>query len=452
MTTSAQAARRAYDAGHGSRAFGVDHYDLDLTYRPDTNRLSGTATLTVRAAEPLREIALDLLGLAVRDVRVTGARLERHRHRAGRLVLRLADELGAGATATVVVRYDGYPRPEASPWGPIGWEELTDGALVAGQPTGAPTWYPCNDRPDDKATYRTSVTVPTSYRAVATGTPVGRRARSGATTWVYEQRWPTPAYLATVHVGRYEEVELAPGPVRQLVVLPAQLRAPARQRLARHPELMEFCTSLLGPYPFDAYTLVVTADALDIPLEAQGMSVFGANHLRPGPDNGRLLAHELAHQWFGNSVSVSSWQHIWLNEGFATYTEWLWSQEAGGPSAGALARTWHAWLAARSCDLVLGDPGFPQIFDDRVYKRGALTLHAVRTRLGDDGFRTLLRTWVSRHAHGSVTTDDFRALAGEVAVTEGGPALADAVARELHSWLDEPALPALPKPRAGRRH
>jgi len=450
MTAVSRVGRVDYDAGHGSRAFGVDHYDLDLSYRPDTNRLSGTATVTVRALEPVREIGLDLVGLAVRDVRMTGARLERHRHRAGRLVLRLATELRAGATATVRVRYDGHPGPIGSPWGPIGWEELTDGVLVAGQPTGAPTWFPCNDRPDDKATYRTALTVPNPYRAVATGNAVGRRTRSGTTTWVYEQRWPTPAYLAAVHVGRYEEVELAAGPVRQTVVLPAELRAPARERLARHAELMEFLSGLLGPYPFDAYAVVVTADALEIPLEAQGMSVFGANHLRPGHDNGRLLAHELAHQWFGNSLSVASWQHIWLNEGFATYAEWLWSQEAGGPTEQTLARTWHARLAARPRDLVLADPGYPRIFDDRVYERGALTLHALRTLIGDPAFRTLLRTWVSRHAHGSVTTDDFRSLALEIAADEGGRALADAVAADLRAWLDEPGLPPLPKGRRRR--
>lgn len=442
-----------YAYGHGSRAFGVEHYDLELDYRVRTNRLAGVARLRVRTREALQELALDLGPLVVQGVTVPGVGAARHRHRAGRLVVRLAAEVPADAVLDVEVRYSGTPRPVRSPWGPVGWEELEDGVLVASQPTGAPSWFPCNDRPDDKATYRTSVTVENPYRPHAHGTLVRRTPRSGTTTWVFEETRPTSPYLATVQVGRYAVVELAAEPVPQQALVPARLVAAARTRLAHHGDIVRFFTRVFGPYPFATYTLVVTDDALEIPVEAQGMAVFGSNHLGAGPagagpggEGERLVPHELAHQWFGNAVSVAGWQHIWLNEGFACYAEWLWSQESGGPSADVLARRHHARLVALPQDLVLADPGPATIFDDRVYKRGALTLHALRLVLGDAAFWGLVRDWTARGAGRSVSTADFRATAADHAARAGGDALVTRVEGLLREWLDATRLPALPAP------
>jgi aminopeptidase N len=148
-----------------------------------------------------------------------------------------------------------------------------------------------------------------------------------------------------------------------------------------------------------------------------------------------LVAHELAHQWFGNSLTVSDWRHIWLNEGFANYAEWLWSEVSGGEPAAAHAIRSHAVVAALRQDLVLADPGVARMFDDRVYQRGALTLHVLRTRIGDDAFFGLLRAWTSEHRHGTVTTEQFIALAGR----HSGEPLDDL----FTAWLRRPALPGL---------
>jgi aminopeptidase N len=167
--------------------------------------------------------------------------------------------------------------------------------------------------------------------------------------------------------------------------------------------------------------------------------VFSQGFLSTGWESQRLIAHELSHQWFGNSLTASRWQDIWLHEGFACYAEWVWSEASGGRSADALADEHHARLAALPQDLVLGDPGTDDMFDDRVYKRGALTLHALRGTVGDDAFWRTLRAWVAEHRHGSVTTADLV----EIATRESGEDLVDLFA----AWLAEPTLPELPKAR-----
>ena len=199
-------------------------------------------------------------------------------------------------------------------------------------------------------------------------------------------------------------------------VLPDRLRRNFEQDFADQPQMMKLFVKLFGPYPLSTgYTVVVTDDDLEIPLEAQGISIFGANHCDGQRSAERLIAHELAHQWFGNSVTARRWRDIWLHEGFACYAEWLWSEHSGGRSADDWAHYYHQRLAGSPQDLLLADPGPRDMFDDRVYKRGALTLHALRGRIGDESFFALLRDWTTRYRHSSAVTDDFTGLAANYA-------------------------------------
>ncbi|WP_211289425.1 M1 family metallopeptidase [Luteimicrobium subarcticum] len=418
-----------YVPHRGSSAYTVDHYDLDLEYKVASNRLDGAATLELRLLEDTDVVELDLVRLRVEHVTVERQRAP-YKHSGGRVRVRLGRVRRAGTRLTLAVRYSGRPAPAMGTWGDVGWEELTDGSLCANQPDGAPTWFPCNDHPSHRATFRITVTTEADY-AVVTNGELEHVARKGSTrVWRFGRTDPMCTYLAAVHVGRYEPLVLASSRVPQVAHAPRAQHHAVAADLVRHDQLMRTFEDLFGPYPFTSYRLVVTADPLEIPLEAQGMSVFGAQHLDGTGSWDRLVAHELAHQWFGNSVSVARWSDIWLNEGFACYAEWLWSEASGGPTADRLAREAHARLAALPQDLVVGDPGPENMFDDRLYKRGALTLHALRTVLGDDAFFDAVREWTRSHRHASASTADLRALVGHDAL--------------LDAWLLDPALPALP--------
>jgi len=427
-----------YFPDHGDARYSVRHYDLELEVRIDGNRLDGRAALAAVAVTDLTALELDLGPFSVTNVTVDGAKPARFRHAAGRLRISLAHPIGAGEEFTVTVGYRGTPRPMPGVLGDAGWEELADGVIVAAQPYGAPSWFPCNDRPDDKASYRFTISAPTGYHVVANGTLLETRRRASAVTWVYDQPEPMAPYLATVNVGRYAIQKLRAA-VPMAVAVPGHLHVELPQSFNRQPEMLNTFVELFGPYPFASYTVVVTHDDLEIPLESQGVSVFGLNYLREDWDAERLVAHELAHQWFGNSVTASGWDDIWLHEGFACYAEWLWSERSGRDDADQHARSHWSRLERLAQDLVLGDPGAADMFDDRVYKRGALLLHALRIAVGDEAFFTLLRTWTQRHADGSVETADFVALAEEVA----GEPLGDL----FNAWLYDAALPALPAAR-----
>ncbi|CAM3454046.1 M1 family metallopeptidase [Occultella aeris] len=438
---SAPAGADRYVPGHGDTSYSVRRYEVEIDYRPGVHQLTGTAVISAVAETDLARFALDLHALRVTKVRLDGANAK-YSHRSGRLVIKPREQITAGATFTVTVHYDGPPETVPGIDGEAGFEELEDGAIVASQPHGAPSWFPCNDRPSDKASYAIAVTVPNEYLVVANGTFTGSRRRSSRTTWTFDQPEPMATYLATVQIGRYTIADDGGSPALR-VAQTAGSNGKVRATFGRQREMMTLFERLYGPYPFaSGYTVVVTPDDLEIPLEAQGLSIFGANHLSTDWETQRLVAHEMSHQWFGNSLTLRHWRDIWLHEGFACYSEWLWSEAGGGPSAAEHAARQAKRLAALDQDLVLADPGPDLMFDDRIYKRGALALHALRLRIGDEPFFGLLHAWATTYRHGGVTTQMFTELAQERTGVD--------LEEFFTSWLWSKPLPPL-DPTAGRR-
>jgi aminopeptidase N len=433
-------ARASATHASGDPTWSAQHYDLDLECRVAENRLDGVARIVGRAERELDALELDLVGLAAAAVTIDGAPAA-HAQRRERLEVRPAAPIPAGSSFTVEVAYSGSPSPRATPWGEVGWRHGDDGAIAAAHPSAAATWYPCNDRLSDRATHRIRVTAEQRYRAVATGALVEETTDAGRTARTFVTRAPAAPARMSLHLGRYLRGAATRAAVPLVAYVPAALGPRVLAELAAVPRMLACFVERFGPYPFDDYTIVVAPDALAPPRESLAGAVLSADRLDGSPVAERPLAHLLAHQWFGAGVGAADVQHIWLDEGLACYAEWLWSEAGGGTSTDALARRHHELLAGLPQDFALADPAPELLTDDRIGHRGALLVHALRLALGDLPLFALLQAWAGQHAHGAVTTDDFRRLASAHAAPD---ASLDAL---LDSWLLEPALPHLPSRR-----
>ncbi|MDX2922853.1 M1 family metallopeptidase, partial [Streptomyces sp. NE06-03C] len=325
-TPGAVGLRDPYVPGLGNGGYDVTHYGLKLDV-DRAGRLHGTATITARATQHLSAFHLDLAGLDVESAAVEGEPAAVNR--AGKeLTIRpdaaVDDRMREGRTFTTVVRYSGSPQTITDADGAEeGWLRTADGSVALGEPTGSLAWFPGNHHPSDKAAYDIEVTVPDPLKAVSNGQLVGRRTENDRTAYHWRTTEPMASHLATVAVGRFTtEQSRTPDGIRLFTAVDPRSAAASEDVLAEIPAVLAWSQARFGPYPFTSAGAIVerTGDSA-YALETQNRPVF------PGPPDTGLLVHELAHQWFGNSVTPKTWRDMWLNEGFATYAEWLWAAD-----------------------------------------------------------------------------------------------------------------------------
>jgi aminopeptidase N len=391
----------------GNGGYDVAHYGLALDYDRASGQLDGTAVISARATQSLSRFDLDLRGFDVSLLLVDG-RPASYRRSGQELIVAPREGLKKGRDFTVIVRYAGVPEVITDPDESIeGWVPTADGAFVVGEPQGAPGWFPSNDNPQDKATFDEAITVPDGSTALGNGVLAGRFSHRGRTTWVWHEGDPMATYLATATNGRFSLTQTRVGGIPVYNAVDPTLSAELGPLLDEVPDIVRFFSALYGPYPFDAAGAIVD-DAPDVgyALESQTKPNFAFV-----PDE-TTLVHELAHQWFGDAVTLRKWPDIWLHEGFAEWSEWIWSERHAGPTAQDFFD-----------DLVAGnDPGTwdpapglvsdaADLFSDSVYDRGAMTLQALRVEVGDPTFFHILRDWFAEHKYGNATTRDFIALA-----------------------------------------
>ncbi|GAA3783591.1 M1 family metallopeptidase [Plantactinospora mayteni] len=424
-----------YFPTYGNGGYDVASYRLQVRYDPATDELTGDATIEATATQDLSRFNLDLAGLTVSAVQVDGADAT-HTRTDDELVVTPATGLGKGKRFGVRVRYSGKPAQITSAeLGSGGLLHTSDGAIALGQPESASTWFPVNDHPLDKATYQIEATVPEGLVALSNGAPGGSSTDAGWTTWRWAERAPMASYLVTLVIGKYRVSTGTHAGKPLVTAISASLPAggPAERSLARTGEIADFLATRFGPYPFEAYGGIAVADSrIGYALETQSRPVYGPAFFATGP-NLEVVVHELAHQWFGDSVSIRRWSDLWLNEGFASYAEWLWTEHDGGPSVQTLFEREYA--TTDWADPAL-DPGRSEIFSRAVYKRGALAVHALRRTVGDEAFFRILTSWTAERRDGNATTDDLVAHAERISGKQLRP-LFDA-------WLSGTTAPPLP--------
>jgi len=398
----------------GNRGYDALHYGAVISYERRDGSIRVHEWVLAKANAPLRSLSLDLYGLRVRGVQVNGSPA-RFEQAGGKLRIQAPEEIEPGEEFKVALSYGGRPRGLVDPdGGHEGWQRTDDGALAVGEPLGTATWLACNNVPADKATFAFEIVVPRPLVAISNGRlfRVGQRERKRLYRW--EEMQPMSPYLATIAIsrGRLEKSEVAGLPAWTLVD-PRMERA-ARLVRRQLPGVIRFESSLFGDYPF-AYTGAILdfAPGLGYALETQTRPIYTFN-----PDRS-LLVHEMAHQWFGDSVGLERWPDIWLNEGFATWTQWYFAERHGGRS---LERVFNEILREPAgpeealWDPPPGRPGSPEnLFAVSVYVRGAMTLEALREKIGTEAMLRVLRTWVTDHRYGNATTGEFIDLSEQVA-------------------------------------
>jgi aminopeptidase N len=428
----------------GNGGYDAQHYTLDLNADVEADTIAGTVTMTAILTEDVQTFNLDFASnFDISAVTLDGAAVDWSRQEHELTVKPPDAPLAAGDEITVGVTYSGQPQPVNTIAFPVqlGWIDYGSGVYVASEPDGAASWYPVNDHPLDKATYTFRITVPKPYVVAANGLLTDTIDNGATTTYVWEETHPMASYLVTVGINDFA-VQTAAGPdglpIRNY--FPPAFADEGAAAFAPTADMIAFYSDLIAPYPFEAYGVVVADVDLPFALETQTLTLFARSWLTVGGGLDEAIAHELAHQWFGDSVSLSRWGDVWLNEGFATYMSWLWFEHQDGRKRldEIVAQTYSTLKRISTGPGIAppGDPPADDLFNMSVYYWGALTLHALRLQVGDDAFFTILRTYYDRYQYGNATTEDFIAVAEEIS----GQDLGDF----FESWLHGATIPALP--------
>jgi aminopeptidase N len=434
----------------GNGGYDARHYDLDLRYNPTTHLLQGTATIEATATKNLSQLSFDLYKMPASSVLVDGQNAS-FTQPPGKLVVTLPQGVKSGATFTTVVTYASpvadYTDPDGSS---EGWVATDDGAFVVNEPVGAMSWFPNNNVPTDKATYDLRVTVPGSREVIGNGRLASNTPNAdGTRTWHWVEDSPMASYLVTATNGEFDVTnDATPDPrlpawyAVDAAYNPAQ-KAAMQSRLSRTPSILAFYAGFLGtPYPFSATGGVVDDASVGYSLETQTKPMYAVGGANPiSPDLG-TIAHELAHQWFGDDVSPATWSDIWLNEGPAEFFSWLWQERASGTPGPTTKQRFDTNYASPAMNWSVppaAPPTAADMFDqDAMYTRGAMVMEALREILGEGRFKSVLATYLAAHKYDHASTKQFI----DLVKSDGGrdPAKLDVFFREWLYGTEKPGI------------
>jgi aminopeptidase N len=440
------------DLGNGG--YDVQHYNVEL--RVDSRRrvVRGVVTIDMIPTVDLRSFTFDLVGFKVESVDVDGERAEAARPKR-KLRITPQEPLAKDSLAIVRITYEGAPSSEHLTgwyWYPHG------GALFSPQPAGASSLFPCNDYPADKATFDFTVETRRGTVAIANGLLVSRSSPSaGWVRFAWSEPESFPTYAAVVAVGKFKIHRDETG--QGLPIIDAfpkwtkknagngdrgRYRVPRgtpkrlARRLSYQGRIVATLEKYFGPYPYSSIGAIVTTESRPDAMEAASRPTYPGvrGALKSGAFE-QLVAHEIAHQWLGNAITLETWRDIWLNEGFATYGELLWIAESRDIPIGDLFQRDSRYFGYyKGMARPPGNPGPFHLFNVTVYNRGALTLEALRRTVGNDDFYRILREWVDRYRGENASTKDFIQLAESIS--------GERLDRFFQTWLYEQGIPDLP--------
>jgi aminopeptidase N len=404
----------------GNTGYDVQHYLLQLALDPANDSINGTATIEAVSTVPgLAELSLDFAGFQVASVTIDGKSTNFVRDRR-KLIMALPELKDTGQPFDIVVSYHGQPLYEPSAYlqmvDHLGLH-YPDGETIfaVAEPDGARYWFPANDHPRDKATFRFEIVVPEGLTAVANGEFINREpaalpgGRDGE-LFVWEHQFPMAPYLALVAVGEYEKfgTQSPSGIPLRYYYFPG-LAEEIRTATHAIPDAIDWMASLFGPYPFESFGYV-TVKIPGASLETQTMVLLSSNMIGE-----RTAIHELAHMWFGDWVSLHSWEEMWRNEGFATYVQLMWETGDDPEELALRIASLESIVEGNDKDYPLHHPPPHYLFDLNVYFEGAVAVHALRAEMGDDAFFRGLRAYFQLYGGGTASDAEFRAVMEEAA-------------------------------------
>jgi len=428
----------------GNGGYDVLHYNLQLRYETadPLQPLDGTVRILARATQALSRFDLDFAGDSVAAVRVDGLPAKVSRDGEDLVITPLLPVFRGQLFLITVVHFAASPRPVDPTVFVTPFFAMVSGSGWALQPNNAHTVFPCNDHTSDKATFSFRIDVPEGTTAVASGVETERLTRNGRTVVQFEQREPMATELAQVAVGAFSVIDRgvhAGVAVRDVV--PTHLVADLEPKLAVVTDHLDFMSGLVGDYPFDVYGSLVSDTPIGFALETQTLSLYSGTSFRGAATSyGPVMVHELAHQWFGDSVAPARWADVWANEGHATWYELSFRFGLDSPAfTSRMQQLYSLGDLFRAIFGAVANPpsgDIPHLFNQNVYSGGALVLYALRQQVGDAVFQQIERAWVATYRGKSASTADFIALASRVS----GQDLNDF----LNDWFYGTLTPAMP--------
>jgi aminopeptidase N len=428
----------AYYPELGNGGYDVQKYTLILDIDPVANAITATEIINAIATEHLSSINLDFQGLIVDSLRVNDS-IAAYQRQSHEMTITPAKPLKSGKPFFVEIKYHGNPEPVETATslgfvGDVGWFHNKDGAItVFNEPNGGASWFPANDHPRDKATYSFDIRVPQPWVAVAPGTLRETIVENGHTRYLWEMEKPMASYLASISIDQFVlETDRGPNGILIRNYFPPDGSEDMITEAEDIPAMLEYFTSLFGPYPFDEYGVLVVRGPLCRSImkaeEVQTISMFC-----PALYTESVIAHELAHQWFGDSVSLESWQDVWLKEGMGTYAAWLWkTRDSGLDGLNEIVKP----KLSRYYLMSVGSPDVLNLYSDDVYEGGALVFHALRLEVGDELFFKILQTYLEKYRYGNAGTDEFIAVAEKVSGRD--------LQAQFEIWLYQARAPEMP--------